>query len=156
MVPYTLNPSSFPPERNLLMRNDGGVFHDVAAAAGVDNLAGRSLSAVWADFDEDGLLDLYVANDVSDNAMYHNLGDGRFHDVSHAAWVADYRGAMGLAVGDWENDGDLDIHITHWIAQENALYENQKGTMAAVADTPMRFASSPATYPSLASPGAPQ
>jgi hypothetical protein len=127
VVPYTLNPSSYPPERNLLFRNEGkGRFTEVADAAGVANPEGRSLSAAWADFDEDGKIDLYVANDVSDNALYRNLGGGKFEDISHEAWVADYRGAMGLAVGDWDADGDQDMHVTHWIAQENALYSNLK------------------------------
>jgi len=139
VVPYTLNPSTYAPERNLLFRNEGGVFREVAHAAGVDNPAGRSLSASWGDFDDDGWMDLYVANDISDNAMFRNGGDGTFQDISHSAWVADYRGAMGLAVGDWENDGDLDIFITHWIAQENALYENQKGTIRATAAEPLHF-----------------
>jgi tetratricopeptide (TPR) repeat protein len=138
-VPYTLNPSTYEPERNLLYRNDGGRFREVGRAAGVDNLTGRSLSAAWADLDGDGRPDLYVANDVSDNALFHNRGDGTFKDISHAAWVADYRGAMGLGIGDWENDGDLDIFITHWLAQENGFYVNQKGTMPATADTPVRF-----------------
>ena len=129
-VPFTLNPSSYPPERNLLLRNDGGRFRDVAARAGVDNPTGRSLSAAWADLDADGWPDLYVANDVSDNALYRNRGDGTFEDTSHASWVADPRGAMGLAIGDWNGDGDRDIFITHWIAQENALYDNQAGATA--------------------------
>jgi hypothetical protein len=125
VVPYTLNPSSYPPERNLLFRNEGkGRFTEVADAAGVANPEGRSLSAAWADFDEDGKIDLYVANDVSDNVFYRNLGGGKFEDISHEAWVADYRGAMGLAVGDWDADGDQDMHVTHWLAQENALYSN--------------------------------
>ncbi|HEU4403640.1 MAG TPA: FG-GAP-like repeat-containing protein [Candidatus Polarisedimenticolia bacterium] len=139
VVPFTLNPSTFPPERNLLFRNEGGRFREVGRLAGVDDPTGRSLSAAWADFDGDGWSDLYVANDISDNAMFRNRGDGTFQDVSHSAWVADYSGAMGLAIGDWENDGDLDIFITHWIAQENALYENQKGKVAATAAEPMHF-----------------
>jgi hypothetical protein len=128
VVPFTLNPSSYPPERNLLFRNDGGTFREVARQAGVHNPTGRSLSAAWCDFDRDGWPDLYVANDISDNAMYRNLRNGRFQDVSHSAWVADYRGAMGLGIGDWDNDDDFDIFITHWIAQENALYDNQRET----------------------------
>jgi enediyne biosynthesis protein E4 len=131
-VPYSLNPSSYPPERNLLFRNDGGRFTETARNAGVENPSGRSLSAAWCDFDGDGWLDLYVANDVSDNAMFRNLGNGRFEDVSHAAWVADYRGAMGLAVGDFDLDGDFDIFVTHWLAQENALFKNMRiGTRGA-------------------------
>ncbi len=126
VVPFTLNPSSFPPERNLLLRNDGGRFHDVARQAGVDNPTGRSLSAAWADFDGDGWPDLYVANDVSHNALFRNLGNGRFEDQSNAAWVSEYRGSMGLGIGDWDNDGDLDMFISHWIAQQDALYDNQK------------------------------
>ena len=126
VVPFTLNPSSYPagaepapPQRR--GRLPGGR----RARPGVDNPTGRSLSASWCDFDGDGWPDLYVANDVSDNAMFRNLGNGRFRDISHSAWVADYRGAMGLGVGDWDNDGDFDIFVTHWIAQENALYADE-------------------------------
>jgi len=126
-IPFTLNPSSYPPERNLLLRNEGkGVFIEVAKEAGVDNPTGRSLSASWCDFDDDGWLDLYVANDISDNAMFKNLGNGKFKDISYQAAVADYRGAMGLGVSDWDGDGDFDIFVTHWIAQENALYRNDR------------------------------
>ena len=139
VVPYTLNPSSYPPERNLLLRNDGGVFVEVARDAGVDNPSGRSLSASWADFDGDGWPDLYVANDVSDNAMFLNLRNGRFRDISHSAWVADYRGAMGLGIGDWDNDGDFDIFITHWLAQENALYADESRSMKVTPEAPLRF-----------------
>ncbi|MFQ6615343.1 MAG: FG-GAP-like repeat-containing protein [Fidelibacterota bacterium] len=124
-VPASLNPSSFQPERNLLFRNNGdGTFSEIGAQAGVENVQGRSLSAAWSDFDEDGWPDLYVANDVSDNVLYRNLGNEQFEEISHGSWVADYRGAMGLGVGDWDGDLDMDIFITHWIAQENALYSN--------------------------------
>ncbi len=150
-VPYTLNPASYPPERNLLFRNDGrGGFREVAAALGVDNPDGRSMSALWHDVDGDGWLDLYVANDISDNALFHNRR-GRFEDISHAAWVADPRGAMGLAVGDWNRDGDDDLFVSHWVAQENALYESlltagnrtparrSSGTGSAGQPPPVRF-----------------
>jgi tetratricopeptide (TPR) repeat protein len=123
-VPYTLNPSSYEPERNLLFRGSGdGTFKEAAAGLGVDNPKGRSLNALWHDFNDDGWLDLYVANDISDNVLYLNK-KGKFEDISHAAWVADYRGAMGLAAGDWNGDGDDDLFITHWVAQENALYDS--------------------------------
>jgi tetratricopeptide (TPR) repeat protein len=148
-VPYTLNPASFEPERNLLFENrslPGGppVFEEVAALWGVSNPEGRSLSALWRDFDEDGRLDLYVANDISDNALYLNRGD-TFEDAGLAAWVADYRGAMGLAAGDWNRDGDEDLFVTHWIAQENALYDSR------LADQPP-VGSRRLTFSDLASP----
>jgi len=124
--PASINPASFPPERNLLFRNDGkGAFTEVAAAAGVMDTTGRGLSAAWADLDGDGWLDLYVANDQSDNAFFRNLHNGKFLDASESARVADYRSAMGIAVGDWDNDGGLDLFLTHWLAQENALYTNE-------------------------------
>ncbi len=130
VVPYTLNPASFEPASNLLLRNEGGGrFRDVAELWGVSNPEGRSLGALWHDFDADGLLDLYVANDISDNALYLNRGE-TFDEVGLAAWVADYRGAMGLTAGDWNRDGDDDLFITHWIAQENALYDSRLVDMA--------------------------
>jgi len=124
-APASINASSFPPERNLLYRNNGdGTFTEVSESAGVINRSGRSLSASWADFDDDGWPDLYVSNDISDNVLYRNFGDGSFDDVSLLARVADYRGAMGQAVGDWDGDMDLDLFVTHWLAQENALYNS--------------------------------
>ncbi len=124
-VPTSINPSSFKPIKNLLLRNNGdGTFTDVAMKSSVANETGRSLAAAWCDFDDDGLPDLYVANDVSDNGLFRNNGDGTFEDVSYTSFVADYRGAMGIGTGDWDNDGDFDMFITHWIAQENALYSN--------------------------------
>jgi len=132
-VPASINPSSYPPERNLLYLNDGhGHFSEVAEAAGVADSTGRSLSAAWCDFDGDGWPDLYIANDVSDNVFFLNQGDGTFVEKSNDAWVSDYRGAMGLAVGDWDGDSDLDLFVTHWIAQENALYSNLISQMTAV------------------------
>lgn len=124
--PAGINPLSFPPERNLLYHNNkNGTFTEVAVHAGVADPAGKSLSAAWCDFNNDGWPDLYVANDVSDNVMYLNNGDGTFNDVSHLAHVADYRGAMGLGVGDWDNDGDMDLFVTHWLAEENGFYINK-------------------------------
>jgi hypothetical protein len=74
-VPFTLNPASYEPERNLLFRNNGnGTFTEVAKDLGVANADGRSLVALWHDFDGDGWPDLYIANDMSENKLYlkHN------------------------------------------------------------------------------------
>jgi hypothetical protein len=124
-IPYTINPSSYDAASNQLYKNNGdGTFTDVAKQAGVDNKEGRSLVAAWFDFDNDGYQDLYIANDISENGVYHNNQDGTFTDIGASSLAADYRGAMGLAVGDYDNDQDLDLFVTHWLAQENALFRN--------------------------------
>ncbi|NUP96752.1 MAG: VCBS repeat-containing protein [Planctomycetaceae bacterium] len=126
-IPAGINPSSFEPAPNLLLRNRGdGSFEDVAPRLGVANAAGRSLGATLADLSGDGRPDLYVANDVSDNALYVGLPDGTFEDRTAPAQVGDYRGAMGLAIDDFDSDLDLDLVVTHWLAQENALYVNMR------------------------------
>lgn len=137
-VPFTLNPNSFDPESNRLYRNRGdGTFEDVAAQCGVDNPSGRSLGATLCDLDGDGWLDLYINNDASANALYRNMGreDGQadesifFADLSASTGTADPRGSMGLCVGEiggmsGDPDGFPDLFVTHWLAQENALYQS--------------------------------
>jgi tetratricopeptide (TPR) repeat protein len=123
-VPYTLNPSSYEAERNLLFRNLAGRgFAESAHQLGVDDPTGRSLSALWHDFDQNGWPDLYVANDISESRLFRNYG-GRFENAGPKAWVNEYRGSMGLAAGDFDRDGDDDLFISHWIAQQFALYES--------------------------------
>lgn len=123
-VPFTLNPASYEPERNLLFRNNGnGSFTEVARQLGVANPQGRSLAGLWHDFDGDGWLDLYVANDISENKLYLNR-NGKFVDSGRSAWVEEYRGSMGLAAGDFDRDGDDDLFISHWVAQQYALYQS--------------------------------
>jgi hypothetical protein len=129
--PPDINPLSFPSERNLLYHNNrNGTFTEVAIQAGVANLNGKSLSASWSDFNNDGWPDLYVANDVGNNVLYLNSGDGTFVDVSFHAHAADYRSSMGLAIGDWDNDGNMDLFVSHWLAEENGFYVNKFSTMS--------------------------
>lgn len=144
-VPFTLNPASYEPERNLLFRNNGdGTFTEVAAQLGVANPEGRSLSALWHDFDGDGWLDLYVANDISENKLYLNR-HGKFVDAGRAAWVEEYRGSMGLAAGDFDRDGDDDLFISHWIAQGFALYQSLLTEQKGAGNTDLHFTDVAAT-----------
>ena len=124
-VPSALNPHVFEPQDNVFYRNNGdGTFTDVTAEAGVAAAGGRSMQAVFSDFNGDTALDLYVANDTTVNHAYRNNGDGTFTDVSDDSWAADFRGSMGVTTGDYDNDGDTDIFMSHWVDEENALYRN--------------------------------
>lgn len=125
LVPNALNPTVFEPQDNVLYRNNGdGTFTDITSKAGVAATGGRSMQAIFSDFDGDDDVDLYVANDTSDNHVYRNDGDGTFTDVSADSWAADFRGSMGLAAGDYDVDGDIDLFISHWIDQEYVIYRN--------------------------------
>ena len=124
-VPSALNPHVFEPQDNVFYRNNGdGTFTDLTAEAGVAARGGRSMQAIFSDFDADNDLDLYVANDTSVNHTYRNDGGGVFTDVSAESWAADFRGSMGLAAGDYDSDGDVDLFMSHWVDEENALYRN--------------------------------
>lgn len=124
-VPNALNPTAFEPQENVFYRNNGdGTFTDITAEADVAAPGGRSMQAIFSDFDNDNDMDLYVANDTSENHIFRNEGNGTFTDVSADSWAADFRGSMGLAAGDYDADGDIDLFISHWIDQEYVLYRN--------------------------------
>ena len=124
-VPSALNPHVFEPQDNVFYRNNGnGTFTDVTAEVGIAAPGGRSMQAIFSDFDADNDLDLYVANDTSVNYTYRNDGSGAFTDVSAESWAADFRGSMGLTAGDYDGDGDVDLFMSHWVDEENALYRN--------------------------------
>ena len=113
--------------RNSLMRNDGGVFTDVTRAAGLAEPALPTQAAVWADFDNDGDLDLYIGNESRDSArcaanLFRNSGGGTFTDVAAAAGVTNDRLAKGVTVGDYDNDGDLDLYVSN--IGKNRLFRN--------------------------------
>ncbi len=98
---------------NLLLRNvDGTRFEEIGAAAGV---AGQSWSyaAAAADYDNDGDIDLAVANDYGVNALYRNRGDGTYEDVAEELGLLDVGNGMGVAWGDLDQDGRLDLYISN-------------------------------------------
>ena len=124
-VPSALNPHVFEPQDNVFYRNNGdGTFSDATEETGTAAVGGRSMQAIFSDFDNDNDLDLYVANDTTTNHIYRNEGSGSFTDVSTESWAADFRGSMGLTAGDYDADGDIDLFMSHWVDEENALYRN--------------------------------
>jgi hypothetical protein len=97
---------------NLFLLNQGdGSFREVAASWGVQD-SRWSYAAAFADYDEDGDQDLYVANDFGENGFYQNDGE-RFTDVTVERDVVDPGNGMGVSFGDYDNDGDLDLHVTN-------------------------------------------
>jgi hypothetical protein len=119
------------PAADALYRNNGdGTFADVTDEAGLGGEKGYSLGAGFADLDNDGWPDLFVANDATPNALYRNLGNGRFEDISLTAGVA-YDGngisqaSMGIWIGDYNNDNLLDIFVTTFIDEVKTLYRNE-------------------------------
>ncbi len=114
----------------LYHNNGDGTFTDVAKQAGVDDPHHYfGLGAVWSDFDGDGKLDLFVANDGEPNFLYHNEGNGHFKDVAYDAGVAVSEDGleqanMGVALGDMDNSGRFSILVSHFSDEYAALFRN--------------------------------
>ncbi len=122
-------PGSYPPLSNFLFHQQpDGTFRDVTTKSGAGSAHGRSMQAVWCDFDNDGWIDLFVANDQSLDSLLHNKGDGTFEDVGLKTGLFDPRGAMGVAVMDVHADGDQDLFVTHWVSEDPAFYVNDTGS----------------------------
>lgn len=107
---------------NLLFRNEGGFFTEVAASAGVSVGAAGNRGALFADFDNDGWLDLYVTRNNS-NFLFRNNGNGTFTDLSAASGADDANRGYSPSYADYDADGDLDIFFTN-TGQNSVLYRN--------------------------------
>jgi enediyne biosynthesis protein E4 len=124
-------PRGLPGEEDHLFHNNGdGTFTDVSAKAGVADKEGRyGMSSAFVDVDDDGWVDLAVANDSSTNYLYRNKHNGTFEDISYASGFAlsdDGReqASMGLGIGDYNRDGRLDFFITTFSDDYSTLYRN--------------------------------
>jgi tetratricopeptide (TPR) repeat protein len=117
-----------------LFRNDGGRFVDVSAQAGITgaDVDGHGLGVVAADLDDDGRIDLFVANDATANFLFRNRGGMRFEEVAHEAGVAanangGYQAGMGVACGDLDGDGRPDLAVTNFYGESTSFYRNLGG-----------------------------
>ena len=124
-------PRGLPGETDLLYRNSGdGTFQEVSQKAGVaDDKGFFGLGAIWGDYDNDGWLDLFVANDSTPNFLYHNNKNGTFTEVGVELGVSysetgGEQGSMGVTWGDFDLDGKLDLFISNFENEPNALYKN--------------------------------
>ncbi len=147
-----LKNGNFKIEPNFLYRNNhNGTFSDVTGKSGIDGIAkcnkiddfsekitlhriGKKLSfqPVWFDFNNDGYIDLFITTDAGVSPLYKNNGDGTFTDVTQKAGLCRYGTGMGVTVGDYDNDGNLDLYVTNYNA--NFLWHNNgNGTFTEVA-----------------------
>ncbi|MCY3969807.1 MAG: CRTAC1 family protein [Acidobacteria bacterium] len=111
------------------LNRGGGVFEDATAPAGLGGAHGKGLGVVFTDLDGDGMADLYVANDLTLNLLFRNRGDGTYEDQSLLSGAAVNghgrpEAGMGLAVADFDLDGDPDLAVTNFDVETNTLYRN--------------------------------
>ncbi|WP_152054050.1 FG-GAP-like repeat-containing protein [Tautonia marina] len=128
-VYISCNPLEFSARPDHLFRNDGGRFEDVSEDAGIIDQDGRGLGVVAADLNDDGQIDLYVANDMTANFLWRNLGGMRFEEVAEEAGVAGnasggYQAGMGVAAGDLDGDGRIDLAVTNFFGESTTSFRN--------------------------------
>ena len=133
-IPVQCGPRGLPGRGDLYYRNEGdGTFSEVGAEVGLsdpDRMFG--LGVAWFDADGDGWQDLYVANDTKPNFLYLNKKDGTFEEMGFLLGVAvsedgKEQGSMGIAVGDYLNEGWLSLLVTNFSEEYNTFYRNHEG-----------------------------
>ena len=123
-------PNVYAPMAAALFRNRGnGTFENVSIKSGIASEPGNGLGVICADFNEDGWMDIYVANDQRENFLWLNQRDGTFKNDALLAGCAVSRdgkpeASMGVDAGDFDGDGDLDLFMTHLADEKNTLYLN--------------------------------
>jgi hypothetical protein len=130
-LPVACGPPGLPGGKNLLYRNAGnGTFVDVSEPSGITRAKGTyGLGVSTLDFDGDGWIDVYVANDSNPSALYRNNRDGTFTDIGVTAGCAysqdgKPQAGMGLAIGDYDRNGTMDIFKTNFAGDTSTLYAN--------------------------------
>jgi hypothetical protein len=124
------SPGEFEPERHTLFRNEGdGTFTDVSEAAGIAGQRSTGLGVVTADFDGDGRIDVYVANDQRPNFLWINRGDGTFRDEAlergcALSGLGFPEAGMGVATADPDADGDWDLFVVNLSGENATFYRN--------------------------------
>lgn len=124
------HPDNFDGITNLLFRNNGdGTFTDVSSRAGIAGASGKGLGVSFADYDDDGWMDVYVANDSVQSFLYHNMGGGIFTEVGLLAGVGFNEdgktfAGMGVDFADYDNDGRPDIFVTDLSNERYMLFRH--------------------------------
>lgn len=139
------HPMYFEGLTNTLYRNRGdGTFEDVSESAGIAQHRGRGMSLAFADYDNDGFLDVFVTNDNQENFLFHNRGDGTFEEVGVMSGVALLNSgqpvsSMGTDFRDYDNDGLPDISVVDLANETFPLFHNLGGGQFEDATYPTRL-----------------
>jgi tetratricopeptide (TPR) repeat protein len=122
----------FPQRMSLLRNNCDGTFTDVTSAAGLSTPT-QTQTAVWADIDNDGFLDLFVGNESGPSHLFRNKGDGTFEDISHAAGIDRSAYTKAVVAADYDNDGYVDFYVSNLNGDNFLYHNNHNGTFTDVA-----------------------
>ena len=132
------HPTTFEGDFSVLYHNRGdGTFADVSASSGIAASQGKALGVAFADFNGDHYPDIFVANDTLADFLFENNKDGTFEEVGFASGVAldengEPRAGMGTDFGDYDGDGRLDLVVTNFADEGNALFRNEGGIFTEV------------------------
>jgi tetratricopeptide (TPR) repeat protein len=113
----------YPQRKSLLRNNCDGTFTDVTDASGLGATVTATQAAVWADIDNDGYLDLFLANENAPAQLFHNKGDGTFEEIGHAAGIDATAFSKGVTAADYDHDGFMDFYVSN-LQAKNYLYHN--------------------------------
>ncbi len=113
----------FAQRKSLLRNNCNGTVIDVTATSGLGATVTSTEAVAWADIDNDGNVDLFVANEGAPAQLFHNRGDGTFEEIGQSAGIAQTAYSKGVAATDYDHDGFADIYVTNQFGV-NFLYHN--------------------------------
>jgi tetratricopeptide (TPR) repeat protein len=125
----------FPVRKSLLQNNCDGTFTDVTREAGLAEPATRTQTAVWADINNDGLLDLFVGNENGPSQLFLNKGDGTFQDISAASGIDKIAFTKGVAADDYDNDGYVDFYVSNLYGGNFLYHNNHNNTFTEVSQS---------------------
>jgi hypothetical protein len=122
-----------PQHRSLLRNNCNGTFTDVTKSSGL-TAPTSSQASVWADINNDGLLDLFVGNENGAAQLFLNMGNGKFKDISHSAGIDRVAFSKGVAAADYDNDGYPDLFVSNLTGPNFLYHNNHNNTFTEVAE----------------------
>ena len=120
--------------KSLLRNNCNGTFSDVTAGSGLDGALTSTQTAVWADIDNDGKLDLFVGNENAPGQLFLNQGDGKFVEAASAAGLSHTGFTKAVAAADYDNDGWVDFYVSALNGEHHLYHNNHDRTFTDVTE----------------------